>query len=104
MLDTALDGVNPSQPDQPNHMTEEAHLLGVRFQQECIAQGTVDLERQSWEARSGAYIEKIPLFWQTWGRKQGIKEKLDHHPLAVLQAGQVELPIPGPQLFQIDLE
>jgi len=85
-------------------MTEEAHFLGVRFQQKGIAQRTMNLERQSRETSSGAYIEQIPLYRQKGGRKQGIKKKLDHHPPAVFQAGQVEPLVPGPQLFQIDVE
>jgi hypothetical protein len=42
-------------------MTEEAHFLGVRFQQKGIAQRTMNLERQSRETSSGAYIEETPL-------------------------------------------
>jgi hypothetical protein len=102
MLDPALDGVNLLQPNQPNHMTEKTHFFGVRFQKKGIAQRTMNLQRQSRETRSGAHVEEISLARQKGRRNHGVKEKLDHHPLAVLQAGQIELPVPGPQLSQID--
>jgi hypothetical protein len=69
-----------------------------------MAQGTVNFERQTRETRTGADIKEISLSRKKGGRKQRIKEKLNHHPPAVLQAGQVELPVPGPQFLQIDAE
>ena len=101
MLDPAPDGVNLLQPNQPNHMTEKTHLFGARFQKKGLAQRTMNLKRQPWETGSRAHVEEISLFRQKGGRNQRIEEKLNHHPPGVRQAGQIELPVPGPQLSQI---
>jgi hypothetical protein len=85
-------------------MAEEAHFFCIRFQQKGITQGAVNLERQTRETRTGANIKEVSLFRDKGGREQGIKEKLNHHPPAILQAGQVELLVPGPQFLQIDEE
>lgn len=104
MLNMILDDLYPSQPGQPNHMTEEAHFFGVRFHQKRMAQGAVNLERQPRETRARAHIQEISLCRQKRGGKEGIQEKLDRHATSVLQAGQVNLPVPEPQFLQINAE
>jgi len=75
-------------------MPEEARFLRVRFQQKSVSPRTMNLERQSRKTRSRAYIEETPFSGQEGGRKQGIKEKLNHGALSVLHPGQIELAVP----------